>query len=126
MPKMSTRNLFLLSFVGTFLFVALFVMITDYSAYQHEKKWYTQLQKDLPVGTPERQIRQYLFDNGTKNGIEGLAEEEEFGIRRFVFDNHNRSHIIALMKRDNQSLLEDDIVVELDEFGKLKEIYSRM
>lgn len=126
MRKIPTHILFMTCFAATFAIVGLGVLISDYSAYRHEKKWYAQLHQDLPVGTPERQVRRYLFDHGPRNGIRGLQEVEEFETLRFVFDNHNRSHIIALMKRDNQSLLEDAVVVELDEYGKLKEIYSRM
>ncbi|MCA9402871.1 MAG: hypothetical protein KC897_03740 [Candidatus Omnitrophica bacterium] len=126
MKKIPTQILFVICFAATFVIVGFGVLISDYSAYRKEKKWYARLQQDLPVGTPERQVRQYLFDQGPRNGIRGLQEVEEFGIRRFVFDNHNRSHIIALMKRDNQSLLEDAVVVELDEHGKLRDIYSRM
>lgn len=126
MKPIPTKYLFIISFAAAFVLFGLFVLISDYSAYRQERKWYAQLHRDLPSGTPARLVRKYLVDEGNKNGIRGLRETEEFGVTKFIFENHNTSTIIALLKKDNQSLLEEYVIIELDEQEKLKEIYSQM
>lgn len=109
--------------IGIIVFM-ISVCVLDYWVYVSDKKWYEQLNKDLPIGTPIDEARAYLSDQRAKHQIEGLREDFRPDMRGFIFDNHNSSLITSVILNGFDLLLVSYVVVRFDEKGRLKKIFQ--
>ncbi len=105
--------------------VVITVLLADVIAYFRDEQWHAQLRKALPVGTPLEDIRIYLVDQGRQHGIKGLWEDDRPNYPGFCFRNHNHSIITRSIIDGSFDyvLLMGYMRVNLDEDGRLKEIY---